>query len=165
MVDDSQRTSEIMVFMIMWVERWWSGVDELVVFGLMFACSLLRSEWMRPTSLFIAQRECPSCLSSGVPSRRSLQLFVWGAFVLKEASSIFNYSPLLLPGQLDCVACFNNCPNYSRMTVYSFYVVLCRTRSYRSGYRRIFFGMDMVFHARMLWYGYGLPRPNKDSSV
>ena len=70
--------------------------------------------------------------------------------MLKEASSIFNYSPLLLPGYLDGAACFNNCIGYGRVTVYSFCAVLCRARSYPSGYRRIFFGMDMVFHARMI---------------
>ena len=120
------------VFMVyVWVESWWSGWWMRVSvwgFGVMlrwFCPWAFDDEWMHLASRFIARRERPSCLSSEGES-----LIVWRSL----RGEVFSYSFLLLPGQLDGVACFNNCPGYSMVTVYSFCAVLRRARSYPSGY-------------------------------
>jgi hypothetical protein len=47
------------------------------------------------------------------------------AYLLKcLRDEVFNYSLLLLPGQLDGTAVFNSCPGYSTITVYFFCAVL-----------------------------------------
>ena len=125
MVDDSQSRSEIMSS---WCMCEWrvGGVGSGWECGVWwFGRFFFRAEWMRPASRFIAWRECPSCLSSE------------GAF---EAKSSIIHSYYCLDS--------NNCPGYSRVTVYSFYAVLHCARSYLSRYSLVFFGM--VFHARMI---------------
>jgi len=90
---------------------------------------------MRPTSLFIARRE---------PSGLSFMLIFW-------CLQLFSFTVDWTPG---CAAVLNNCPGYSRVTIYSFCAVLCRTLSshvlmdilHMSFW--IFFGM--VFHAQMI---------------
>jgi hypothetical protein len=91
MVNDLQRASEIMVFMV-YVGKWRGGFDRGIAGrecgGLLVWCLVLlvSDECMRPASPLIEQEEPsgasfvlilwrPSCLLSGVPSRRSLQLF------------------------------------------------------------------------------------------
>ena len=123
------------VFMVyVWVASWWSGewmrVRCLVVRsmlnaddGLVIWCG---GEWMRPASRFIAQRECPSCLSSE------------GAF---EAKSLIMPSCCGLDSWTE-----NNCPGYSRVTVYSLCAVLHRARSYPSGY-----GYSFVWSSTLEW--------------
>ena len=91
--------------------------------GLVIWCG---AEWMRPASRFIARRECPSCLSSE------------GAF---EARSSIIPSYCCLDSWTE-----NNCPGYSRVTVYSFCAVLHRARSYPFGY-----GYSFVWSSTPEW--------------
>ena len=134
MMDDSQSPSKIMCSWCMCVGRelveW--VVDESAclrlrwdawLFGHWFFDASSDAEWMRPTSPFIARRECPSCLSSEVPSRKSHRLRS-----LRASSSI-----IILYCCLDSWM-ENNYPGYSRVTVYSFCAVLRRARSYPSRY-------------------------------
>ena len=105
-MDDLQRTSETVVFMV-YLGKWSDGgvvssVDVLVVHESAVSNARLRFCFFA----LIEQEE---------PSRASFVLIFWNAFVLKS-SGVFNYSLLLLPGQLDGAVAFNNCPGYSVFT-------------------------------------------------
>jgi hypothetical protein len=73
----------------------------------------INDECRRPTSPF-KEREEPSVLPSWISLQHS------GG----QGCCAFNYSPLLLPGQLNGATVFNNCPGYSSVTIYSFCAVL-----------------------------------------
>jgi hypothetical protein len=96
MVDDLQRTSEIMVFMV-YVGKWRGGFGRGIAGrecgGLLVWClvSLVSDECMRSASL-IEQEE---------PSRALTQEWPRG--------EVFNYFLLLLPRQLDGDVVSNNC--------------------------------------------------------
>ena len=94
----------------------------------------------------------------------SFMLIVWRSL----RGEVFNYSFLLLPGQLDGAACFNNCPGYSRVTVYSFCVVLRRARSYPSGYSLVWSStpewLMLQTSNQGFWCPYTVHIPNLNSS-
>src|SRR6185437_15366404 len=79
---------------------------------------------------------------------------------------VFNYPPLLLSGQLDDNAGFNNCPGYSRTYCWNYCLFLLPcplpSRDILWIYSRIY-SVCIVFHARMidvadikqtLWHAY-----------
>jgi hypothetical protein len=77
---------------------------------------------------------------------------------------VFNYFLFLLSRQLDGTAVFNNCPSYSTVTLYSFYVVLWYVLS-----SRVFLGFSSVWSSTPEWLMcqsmnsgilHYLPRPN-----